>query len=191
MIDPRIERTRAAVLRAAVDLWVEGGPSAVTVDAIVDRSGVAKSTIYRHWSARDEIMVDVVRHSAPDISRPDPSTPFEPALRQIMAEVVDAFNDPEWTCILPALMMLKLHEPRLDDVETDLRHEQIEILADVIRLGSETGELVADTNVNRAAAHLFGPLLFAHLSGEISIDHGFGDEVVDRFIASHGAPQEP
>src|SRR5687767_10053529 len=46
--DGRIARTRSAVLRSATDLLMEGGPSAVTIDAIVARSGVAKSTIYRH-----------------------------------------------------------------------------------------------------------------------------------------------
>src|SRR5690606_191899 len=48
-LDARVARSRATVLRTATDLLVEGGPSAVTIDAIVARSGVAKSTIYRHW----------------------------------------------------------------------------------------------------------------------------------------------
>ena len=52
-------RTREAVLTAATDLLVEGGPSAVTIDAVVARSGVAKSTIYRHWESRDEVLVAV------------------------------------------------------------------------------------------------------------------------------------
>src|SRR4029077_11891972 len=45
--NPRIARTRERVIRSATDLLVEGGPWAVTVDAVVARSGVAKSTIYR------------------------------------------------------------------------------------------------------------------------------------------------
>ena len=67
-MDSRIARTRAAVLRSATDLLVEGGPSAVTIDAIVARSGVAKSTIYRHWESRDDILVAVIEHCAPDIA---------------------------------------------------------------------------------------------------------------------------
>ena len=51
--DPRVARSRTAVLDAATHLLVTGGPAAVTVDAVVAESGVAKSTIYRHWRSRD------------------------------------------------------------------------------------------------------------------------------------------
>ena len=80
-MDPRIARTRAAVVRAATDLLVEGGPSAVTVDAIVARSGVAKSTIYRHWESRDEILLSVIEQCLPQLATPPDDLPFEPGKR--------------------------------------------------------------------------------------------------------------
>ncbi len=185
MIDPRIERTTAAVLRSAADLWVEGGPGAVTVDAIVERSGVAKSTIYRHWRSRDEIMVDVVRGAAPDITHPDADLPFEAALRQVMAQMVDVFCDPDWARILPALIMLKVHERSLYEVEATMRREQLAVLADLVDRGIDAGMLPSDLDADHAAAHLLGPLLFAHVAGDIEIDHEFGNEIVDRFIAAY------
>ena len=51
-MDPRIARTQAAVVRAATDLLVEGGPSAVTVDAIVTRSGVCRWGTHCSMTAR-------------------------------------------------------------------------------------------------------------------------------------------
>lgn len=69
-VDARVARTHATVLRTATDLLVEGGPSTVTVDAIVARSGVAKSTIYRHWDSRDDILVAVIESSAPNLAKP-------------------------------------------------------------------------------------------------------------------------
>ena len=55
-IDPRVERTRRVVLDATIELIVEGGFTAVTIEAVAARSGVAKSTIYRHWPGRVELM---------------------------------------------------------------------------------------------------------------------------------------
>ena len=55
-MDARIERTQNAVMAAAADLVVEQGPAGLTVDAVVARSGVAKSTVYRHWATRDELV---------------------------------------------------------------------------------------------------------------------------------------
>ena len=79
MLDARVARSRAAVLRAATDLLVEGGPSAVTIDAIVVRSGVAKSTIYRHWASRDDVLLDVMESCAPGArSRPTPTSTSRP-----------------------------------------------------------------------------------------------------------------
>src|SRR6186997_2184128 len=95
-LDPRVARSRAAVISAATELLVESGPSAVTIDAIVARSGVAKSTIYRHWGSRDDVLLDVMEVCAPDLGAPDPSLGFEGGLREIAHRIGAIFNDPEW-----------------------------------------------------------------------------------------------
>ena len=56
--DPRIERTRRLVLEATVAHLAEFGYGAVTIEAVAARSGVAKSTIYRHWPGRVELIRD-------------------------------------------------------------------------------------------------------------------------------------
>src|SRR6187401_1495763 len=94
-LDPRVARSRAAVISAATDLLVEGGPSAVTIDAIVARSGVAKSTIYRHWDSRDEVLFDVIESCAPTLAPPDPALGFEHAIRAVVDQACTALNDPE------------------------------------------------------------------------------------------------
>ena len=53
--DPRIERTRRVVLDAALSLLIERGYGELTIEAVAAESGVAKSTIYRHWPSRVEL----------------------------------------------------------------------------------------------------------------------------------------
>jgi AcrR family transcriptional regulator len=69
-------------MEAATALLLEGGPTAITIDGVVARSGVAKSTVYRHWTTRDELVVDVFDHIAPKLEAPDPTLGFEDALRR-------------------------------------------------------------------------------------------------------------
>jgi len=95
-VDPRIARSRAKLLAAATDLLVESGPRGVTVDAVAERSGVAKSTLYRHWSSRDELLVAVMRCHVPEMQSVDPGLGFEAALRTKMATAVQVFSDREW-----------------------------------------------------------------------------------------------
>src|ERR1700712_5954041 len=88
-MNTRVARTHAAVMDAAIELLLEGGPDALTVDGVVARSGVAKSTVYRHWATRDELVADVFEHLAPKLDPPDPSLEFEDALRALVQRLAD------------------------------------------------------------------------------------------------------
>ncbi|MFM2076185.1 MAG: hypothetical protein RJA49_75, partial [Actinomycetota bacterium] len=51
-IDPRCTRSQQRVLVAAVALLREDGLAGLTFEAVAARSGVAKTTIYRHFVDR-------------------------------------------------------------------------------------------------------------------------------------------
>jgi AcrR family transcriptional regulator len=184
-VDPRVSRSRAAVIRAATDLLVEGGPNAVTVDAIVHRSGVAKSTIYRHWESRDDILVSVIESCAPAIPMPDPDTDVVDALRGIVHAMADALNDPEWARVLPALLMLKNHESGIAAMNDRLEHEQEQALTVLLERAAAEGVLRADLDSQEAATMLVGPLLFAHLTESVKLDKAFVDRAVDNFLRAY------
>ena len=180
-----MSRTRAAVLRSATDLFVEGGPTAVTIDAIVARSGVAKSTIYRHWDSRDEVLLDVIETCAPNIPEPDPDLDVETALRQTVVALAGFLNDPEWARMLPALLLLKHHEAGIAELEQRLEREQDQLLSNLVERAALEGLLPADVVVEEAIALLVGPLLFAHLTGTVPVDDGFAERAVDHFLAAY------
>jgi AcrR family transcriptional regulator len=54
---PRLD-ARARVREAAYELFSHHGLRAVGVDAIIERSGVAKMTLYRHFASKDELILD-------------------------------------------------------------------------------------------------------------------------------------
>ena len=55
---PRSERARRAILRAANELLEGEGFAAVTVEAIAERAGVSKATVYRWWPNRAAVVMD-------------------------------------------------------------------------------------------------------------------------------------
>jgi len=184
-LDPRIARTRAAVLRAATDLLVEGGTNAVTIDAIVTRSGVAKSTIYRHWDTRDDVLLAVIENCAPQIERPSDDLPFEDALRHLMSQLSRTLGDPEWARVLPALAALRNQDHGIAQLEQRIEAKQEDALESVLRRGIAEGRLPEDIDLDRAAAVLIGPLLFATLVEKPEIDDELGEFVVDTFLRTH------
>jgi AcrR family transcriptional regulator len=88
-ITARSARTRQAVLDAAAGLLAQAGLTATTIDAIRDRSGVSKTTIYKHWPNRLCVAVDAFADKlALETSLPDTGTArgdFTEQLRRVSA----------------------------------------------------------------------------------------------------------
>lgn len=183
-MDPRIVRTRAAVLRTAMDLLVEGGPQAMTVDAVVARSGVAKSTIYRHWPSRDDLFLAVIECHAPRLPDPDPGADVLTALRSTVRTVGAMMLDPDWARLLPALLMLRHHIDDVKALEDRIEDRSDEVLATLIQRAAGEGLILADVDVAEAITQLLGPLMYAHLTDSVPIDDDFADRTLDRFLAA-------
>jgi AcrR family transcriptional regulator len=187
-VDARVARSRANVLDAATHLLVTGGPAAVTVDAVVAESGVAKSTIYRHWRSRDELLVDVFRTCIPQTLPAADAASFDEALDAFVDQVVAHLTDPRWAQVIPALFMLRIHEPELAAMQDEIKQKQDGFAHDVLRRGIAEGELVEDIDLEEASVMLIGPLLFAHLTGAATVDRAFGRRVARRFRAAYARP---
>ncbi|MCP2258834.1 transcriptional regulator, TetR family [Streptoalloteichus tenebrarius] len=56
----RSERSRQAILTAALDLVVEIGYRKMTIEAIAARAGVGKQTIYRWWPSKGAVVFDAI-----------------------------------------------------------------------------------------------------------------------------------
>lgn len=175
------------MIDAATALLVEAGPRGVTVDAVCERSGVAKSTLYRHWGSREDLLVEVLRCNLPEVSDVDLADGFDAALRQHMANVACTFADPEWARIMPALFMLKNQVHQVDELTQDDRDHKLGQLGRILQLGIDEGRLPSDLDPATAAAVLFGPLMFVTLVGEGDLGR-VASFAVERFLASYPAP---
>lgn len=71
--DRRVRRSRRALRTALVDLVLEKGFRAITVDEIVERADVARATFYAHYRDKDDLLVDIVRDLTEERERPLPA----------------------------------------------------------------------------------------------------------------------
>lgn len=150
---------------------------------MVARSGVARSTIYRHWPTRDDLLVDVFEYCVPSLETPGPDLGFEAAMRQFLHAVVGHLVDPKWNRMLPALMTLKAYEPTLARVEQRMEEHQGHVSADLFARGEREGLFGPDLDRDRAMALLIGPLVFAALSGETAVASALADDSLHNFMA--------
>src|SRR5262245_39759357 len=94
---------RERLVAAAVELFYRHGFGAVGIDQIIAAAGVTKSTFYKHFESKDELMVAAVRRrdeweaeawgrAVKEIAGDDPARQF-----LAMIDVMDVwFNDPDF-----------------------------------------------------------------------------------------------
>jgi AcrR family transcriptional regulator len=68
---PRSAAADAAILAATREALVELGWSKLTLGDVATRAGVAKTTLYRRWSGKNELVVDAVAELFAELELPD------------------------------------------------------------------------------------------------------------------------
>jgi len=68
---PRSATADAAILKATRAVLVELGWSKLTLGDVAARAGVAKTTLYRRWAGKNELVVDAVAELFDELELPD------------------------------------------------------------------------------------------------------------------------
>ena len=55
-----VRASRTAILRAAGELLLEHGLHAISMDAVAERAGASKATIYRWWPSKELLALDAL-----------------------------------------------------------------------------------------------------------------------------------
>jgi AcrR family transcriptional regulator len=71
---PRSAAADTAILAATREALVELGWSKLTLGDVASRAGVAKTTLYRRWAGKNELVVDAVAELFDELSLPDRGT---------------------------------------------------------------------------------------------------------------------
>ncbi|WP_264024145.1 TetR/AcrR family transcriptional regulator [Mycolicibacterium pyrenivorans] len=173
---PRSQAARTAVLRAAADLALDGGPAAATVEAIAKRAQVSRTTIYKWWPSAAAIvlegLLDTVRDS---ITRPPGSTAVE-AVTHHVGSLNSILADP---AVGPLLRNVIAASPADPAIERALLDQWITprraAVAATLREAVDRGELSADVDIEVAVDALVSPPYYRLVFGMAPLD---GDAVL-------------
>src|SRR6266496_6782642 len=65
---PRSAQAHKAILDATLELLAEGGFQGLSIEAVAARAGVGKTTIYRRWPSKNELVMDAIREVQVNLS---------------------------------------------------------------------------------------------------------------------------
>jgi AcrR family transcriptional regulator len=161
-MDPRVARTRETVLAAVIDLLAERGYSGFSVESVVERTGIAKTTLYRHWPTRDDLLAAAIAEL--DGAGPLPDTgSVRQDLQDLLARRVRAARAPRWERCMPALVEAAARHPELATMIARLTGQILAQIETLLGRGIERGELRHDVDPQLAASALIGPIVFRRL----------------------------
>lgn len=92
------EQARRALLDAAEQLLIEGGPLAVQVRAVAERVGMTDAGVYHHFGTRGELLVALLRHGGRRLRKAVESTVVTWAdhgadVRSLVESVAELYRD--------------------------------------------------------------------------------------------------
>jgi AcrR family transcriptional regulator len=184
--DPRVERSRQAILDATLQLLArDGDVGSLTVEAVAARSGVAKTTIYRRWRDKWELALDAVMiDMLPRLDEPVDVGDTRKELLTFINSVVKMLATPPYGQAMQALVSQIATDPDLARVYREQvvepRHAE---LTPVIKRGIARGDLRPDTDVRLIHELLVGPIFYRLLFSGAPLDRNLGRRIVDAILA--------
>lgn len=169
------------MIDATLALLVELGVEGTTIEAVAAESGVAKSTIYRHFGDRESLMVEAARTCIVEYPTPD-SGSLSGDLHVIL-DRYDAEANQRINQLFPLLLDAATRDPKMREVVGQLVAERQRPLRTVVQLAQLRGEVDPGLDMEVAMAILIGPLTYRRMVSGTDVDDDFLHTVVPATIA--------
>lgn len=178
--DQRVENSRKVVLAATYALLTESGLSGVSVDEVSRRSGVAKTTIYRHWPSREALLLDACSQMSTN-----PAVPDTGKLRgdlEVLACNVGARLQHPWATVMPSIIDAAERNKDLAELQSKIHAQMRGVFVAVIERAKERGELRRSQDARELVASIMGPLFYRRYFSREPLSEAFAKRVVARAL---------
>ncbi len=179
---PRSEKARVAILRAARALLAEGGPGAVTMEAVAARARVGKPTVYRWWPNRHAVAMAALMDTGAAEGVEASGLTAITALRAQLRAVAKRFATSTGRHVTS---MLAASNPESELSKAFRNHFVLARRAEgkaLLERAKTDREVRRDVDVEVALDLLYGPLFFRLLMGHAALDESFMDKVLDAAV---------
>lgn len=176
----RSARVVSDVLRATAEEIGRVGYAGLRVEDVAERSGVNKTTIYRRWPNKVDLVAATIRHFAEVPEPPDTGSVREDLLVLLRGSVARSHS----TLGRGLLRMLQLErtDPEVDLVAQQIAKEQLHPRHVVIERAVDRGDLPQGTDVELVVELVFAPVI-KRIVFVRSAPDDFLESVVDIVLA--------
>ena len=177
-LDPRVLVSRERVLTTTLDLLTEAGLDDLTIDEISRTSGVAKTTIYRHWPNRSALVIDACLRMTDSEEAPPDTGSLEGDVRAILTHIAELLATARWSSIVPSIVDVAEHDPAFADIHSRIQRRHAAPLRSALDRAALRGEIPSTADRDAMAAALLGPLFYRRWFSREQIDAAFLEMIV-------------
>ena len=176
---PRDEVARVRILESALEMLEEVGFANTTADAIAERAGASKATIYRWWQNKAAVLIEALRERvAKESPFPQTGDVIEDIHRQLQnfialltgrhgrifkAFIAAAQSDPDFAEAFRSVWI----QPRRAEAKSVLEHHKMR------------GSLAEDLDLDILLDLIYGPIYFRLLAGHAPLTPEFARATAD------------
>jgi AcrR family transcriptional regulator len=187
-VDPRVARTRLAVLEAATMLLRTEGPDAVTHARVAEAAGVGRATIYRHWPDQGDLLHDAVAAKADKFPLPPAELPSRERLAIVLERLRSRLTDDDMAVQFATLIGRAMWDPALRKALLQVSGRGRSIIDGVLRDAIDRGELAPETDVEVVREGLIGSLFVRRFLSDRPLNRAYVDRVIDSALGRAPAP---
>ncbi len=184
-LDPRVERSRRVILEAVLDELGEVGYGSLTIEAVAARAGVGKSTVYRHWPGKLELVEDAFRTLKAPVAVPDQGS-LRDRVIAVIEQVACLVAESTYSTCMPALIDAAERDPKVRDFHSRFSAERRAVLVGMLRDAVKAGELPATADPELLADALVGPILLRRLMLAQPVGPEIAPVLVDQLLPLRG-----
>jgi AcrR family transcriptional regulator len=175
-------RVRAAAIAATLAELAEAGYSALSLERVARRAGVNKTTLYRRWGTREELVLEAMLERAGEhISVPDTGSLRKDLLELARTAATNAAS-PEVAAMARAVAAESPRDSRLAAANRRFWAERLALDGVIVERAIERGEVAAATEPAQVIEAVLGPIhLRLLLTGE-PVDEPFLEGIVDLVV---------
>ncbi|MEU8954611.1 TetR/AcrR family transcriptional regulator [Streptomyces sp. NPDC048518] len=162
---PRSATADAAILEATRQGLVELGWSKLTLGAVATRAGVAKTTLYRRWAGKSELVVDAVAELFDQLELPDRGS-LAADIEGVVLQFAALLGRPETkTALMAVVAESTTDEPLRARIRASIVDRQKRLVLAGRKRAQERGELPAEPDA--VSAGRTADLIFDVIAGAV------------------------
>ncbi|WP_020388847.1 TetR/AcrR family transcriptional regulator [Kribbella catacumbae] len=182
---PRDAGIEGRVLAAAAAEIRQGGYDALSIDRVAERAGVAKTTLYRRWASKAELVVALITNLREDVPFEPSGSPRDDLTALVTAIAANLTATP--TTLIADLVAAAAREPRVGESVRALWSERHRAVTAVVANAQQAGIVLSHVSPAVLVDQLVGPLYYRLLvTGE-----PLTPDYAQTLVCSVLGPEEP